>query len=943
MENIIINFTSDAAGLQPGIEGLDQIMESDKAVADQAKKTMEAYSKRDKSITDANNNSKKSIDGLATSIKNLDKTMIGGIGGKALDDLRATLKLTDGQWKQFYTNLIKTAKAELVSAKQKEDIEQLNQLINGAEIALKKMAEKEELVNTTSKSMKAELRALKQELQQMEDQGRDNTAEFEQMAIKAGKLEDQIGDTNARIKALGSDTFVFDALISGVTGLTGAFAAVQGAAALFGDENEDLQRVLLKVNAAMSMLQGLQAVQNVLQKQSAASIAVDLVLRRSQTVATTAQTLATEAQAAATTTAAAAQTGLNTAMKANPVGMVIAGIAAIATAVMIFGNNSSKAKKETISLSNANLMLADVSKKAAEAAGEEVSKIEALRLKLNDMKIPQTERVRYLKDYNEIASETNKIDASQVNNLTLINQKINEQNGLIIKRAMSTAALSKITELSTKAIETQLQLTQKLNQYGLSESDRAKVIAEWKAVYSGGMTPDTKGMKNDIRNRILIPLFEARDAAQAELQKTTSLLTQYIIPDDVNKEVIKPAKDAVDKVSDITETNRKAELELLKIDLQQRIDYFKAIADNEQISYNERLIAARIYYTAQQDLVKTEFAFEYATAGKTAKELELLTAQTNDRLLAIEKNYADNRRAIFKKLHDDLYVDEEKSLNDRLKLIDRVTKDIEERERQRKAKADSDKEKADELKDYNSEVRQAGIESAINLTEVLMNLNRQKYAEEAAYNKKLFDNKKLSQEEYDKRVRELRRKQVNDEKKQTIFAMLLQQGPMIAEGFKKGNLLGAAMAAALFFSLLGVVISTDTPQFRYGGMVDGPGTGTSDSIPIRVSKGEYITRYEQTAKHKAALDAINEGRYDAHLMNYELPRLYQNMQVTGTPQFSSNQAGNDAFDYEKMADAFAKKLEENPQAVLSVDEEGFMMTIRKGNTVTNYKNKKLTT
>lgn len=131
-----------------------------------------------------------------------------------------------------------------------------------------------EFVDTTnkSKSMKTELRALKAELSLLEDQGQENSLQFQEMAVRAAQLEDQIGDTNARIRALASDTAVFDGLIGAVQGLAGGFAVVQGAAALFGDESEEVQQALLKVNSAMAILQGLQSIQATLQKQSAASL-----------------------------------------------------------------------------------------------------------------------------------------------------------------------------------------------------------------------------------------------------------------------------------------------------------------------------------------------------------------------------------------------------------------------------------------------------------------------------------------------------------------------------------------------------------------------------------------------------------------------------------------------------------------------------------------------
>ena len=49
------------------------------------------------------------------------------------------------------------------------------------------------------------------------------------------------------------DTKMFDALISGAHGLTGGFVAAQGAVAMFAGENEDLEKILVKVNGAMAI------------------------------------------------------------------------------------------------------------------------------------------------------------------------------------------------------------------------------------------------------------------------------------------------------------------------------------------------------------------------------------------------------------------------------------------------------------------------------------------------------------------------------------------------------------------------------------------------------------------------------------------------------------------------------------------------------------------
>lgn len=52
--------------------------------------------------------------------------------------------------------------------------------------------------------------------------------------------------------------------------------------------------------------------------------------------------------------------------------------------------------------------------------------------------------------------------------------------------------------------------------------------------------------------------------------------------------------------------------------------------------------------------------------------------------------------------------------------------------------------------------------------------------------------------------------------------------------------------------------------FDSGGYVAGPGTGTSDSIPARLSNGEFVVRASQTAKHLPLLHAINDNRVPLH-------------------------------------------------------------------------------
>jgi hypothetical protein len=136
------------------------------------------------------------------------------------------------------------------------------------EIALKVTTDTSQ---TTSafKSAKDELKQTQKALVEMSLAGKQGTAEFKAMEKRAGQLKDAIGDVNTRVKNLANDTPKLELLTQAATGIAGGFAVAQGAAALFGDENEDVQKAIMKTQAAMSILNGVQSIANVTNKDAA--------------------------------------------------------------------------------------------------------------------------------------------------------------------------------------------------------------------------------------------------------------------------------------------------------------------------------------------------------------------------------------------------------------------------------------------------------------------------------------------------------------------------------------------------------------------------------------------------------------------------------------------------------------------------------------------------
>lgn len=167
----------------------------------------------------------------------------------------------------------------------------------------------------SSASLKAELRQLKEQLAQLPE----GSEEYNKIAQRAGEVSDKIGDINQRIKALGSDTRVIDTVVQGTQALSGAFSVATSASALLGEENEDLQKTMAKVEAAIGLTVGIQSVANALQKDTALSIGL-------ANVATTIQIGLQKAYALVVGTTTGALKALKVALVSTGVGALVVGL-----------------------------------------------------------------------------------------------------------------------------------------------------------------------------------------------------------------------------------------------------------------------------------------------------------------------------------------------------------------------------------------------------------------------------------------------------------------------------------------------------------------------------------------------------------------------------------------------------------------------------------------
>ena len=190
-------------------------------------------------------------------------------------------------------------------------------------------------------SLKSQLKEAQAEVAALSDKFGATSKEAIEAAKRAGELKDRIGDAKALTDAFNPDA-KFKALTASLSGVAGGFAAVQGAMGLLGAESEDAQKMLLKVQSAMAISQGLQSVGEAVDSfknlgaviksttlfQSAYNFVLGqkVVVTEADVIATEAQTVATVEQGVATVTTTTAVTGATTAMKAFRIALIASGI-----------------------------------------------------------------------------------------------------------------------------------------------------------------------------------------------------------------------------------------------------------------------------------------------------------------------------------------------------------------------------------------------------------------------------------------------------------------------------------------------------------------------------------------------------------------------------------------------------------------------------------------
>ena len=229
-------------------------------------------------------------------------------------------------------------------------------------------------LSATFEDVYGELQPLTTRMGEIEDRlyemalaGQQNTQEFKDLQAEAIRFRQTIQQVDASVDNFAKSSAKLDAVVEGANGLVGAFAAVQGVVGLVAGENEELEKALLKVNSAMAILQGLQAVSQILNKDSAFAVFFLSSAHSTNAAAAAIDTAATQAQSAANIEQAATAAAAAAAIEINAAVATSNAAANYIDAEAIAANTAANAANAAANITNATATGANTAATAANA------------------------------------------------------------------------------------------------------------------------------------------------------------------------------------------------------------------------------------------------------------------------------------------------------------------------------------------------------------------------------------------------------------------------------------------------------------------------------------------------------------------------------------------------------------------------------------------------
>jgi hypothetical protein len=425
-ENVVLKVLFDTSEAVSSAKNLDKVMQTTSKATDDLNVSLNTTQKE---LSEFDKNVKGGADGLknlAQAKKQFNDISIAS-STKEVKELANELQNVLMKDKEFMKVAGEVAKAvEKGAISNAQAFEILEDAINKGVSSVKELSNRTEDMTKKTMSFKQEMR----QLTELINSGKLKGDELVIAKQRLADMKDQAGDLSAQTKILGSDTRALDTAMQGLSLGVGIFASLQGASALFGGENEKIQQALLKVNGAMAVLQGLQQIQNTLDKESGFIISVKAYATSAYGVALRVVTAIQTAFGVSSATAWAIATGGIT-LLITAIGLLIYNYKEVTKYVTDFLGITKTLTAQQKQQKQFAEDYINIQKQVVENGSKEIANVISLGIAIKDQKLSNEERIKAVERYNLVADESNKIDITQINNSKLVEEAIKRQTDLL--------------------------------------------------------------------------------------------------------------------------------------------------------------------------------------------------------------------------------------------------------------------------------------------------------------------------------------------------------------------------------------------------------------------------------------------------------------------------------------------------------------------------------
>jgi tape measure domain-containing protein len=434
-----------------------------------------------------------------------------------------------------------------------------------------------------------------------------------------------------------------------------------------------------------------------------------------------------------------------------------------------------------------------------------------------------------------------------------------------------------------------------------------------------------------------------------EARKALVRLERAGTPKQMGLELANLDKELENYTKKINENVKKENDRLREAELDMAISTAKGVVDAAEKGTKERLMAERelARQVAKLELFKVSISTD--SEELKALKIKLINTELFNKLTSLSVDYVKSQKEaqdkivektqeahdriidIIQEANDLIERNEGDSFQRRLARSNQMFEDMARKLREEMGNTE-DFELLEALKKKLGEVEEAGKKAATQLTmsevgKMISEIgdiygeiaNRQSVLYENEQNnlKKMLDDKLISEEEYNRRSLDLKKKQFNQEKQTAIIKAIIDGASAIMKS------LITPWQIPLILGMTAAQISTISAQQFPGykeGVIDlkGPGSETSDSITARLSRGESVMTAEETRQYKPVLQAIRDGEFEAFVAKrYTSAMQKQDVALNTGGSFADNVSNS----FDMQTAELATLLKQNRKvAIKNVDE-----------------------